>query len=389
MVYLPRLGSSCTRPTPTSTRRISTNMDPIDKAITAILSREPGEPFTYQDIATKYGVNRSTLSRRYRRVTQSREEGYAKQRNLSDQQEIELLQYIGRLTEQGLPPTRQMIQSFASTIARKAVSIAWVDRFIQRNTNALISRRTVGIDSNRHNADSLIFDQRQPTESNSRESSASVLSNSDWGKFDRLLDAAINTGGGEEARKLSRTVHRVITQKLLLEQENQGLRDALSIKKNRLKRGRPLPLDQPDEDHTGGGAVFRSPHSVQRARDRQHQKDIAEQQLQLQKSEQAEARQANKALKARLLQERRAARRAAQDARAKQRANQATQRHLNQQAREARKQLQDSTKAARIGNTKASKQPHGEAVQVDRVAPTVSAVQSRRGRVIKTPSRYR
>ena len=58
-------------------------MDPIETAITAIDSREPGESFVYQDIATECGVNRSTLSRRHRRVTQSRAEGYEKQRNLN------------------------------------------------------------------------------------------------------------------------------------------------------------------------------------------------------------------------------------------------------------------------------------------------------------------
>ena len=81
-------------------------MDPIEAAITAIDSREPGESFVYQDIATECGVNRSTLSRRHRRVTQSRAEGYEKQRNLNQLQELELIQYIIRLNERGLPPTR-------------------------------------------------------------------------------------------------------------------------------------------------------------------------------------------------------------------------------------------------------------------------------------------
>jgi reverse gyrase len=56
-----------------------------------------------------------------------------------------------------------------------------------------------------------------------------------------------------------------------------------------------------------GAHLLPSYGSVQRARDCQHQKDVEEQQIQLQKSEQAEARQASRQLKARLLQERRVA----------------------------------------------------------------------------------
>jgi hypothetical protein len=115
----------------------------------------------------------------------------------------------------------------------------------------------------------------------------------------------MDTGGGNKAKKLSQTVHHISIQKQLLEHENQGLREALVIQKKRSKRGRPLPLDRPDEYHSR--AVFWSPYSVQQARDRQHQKDVEEQQIQLQKSEQAEARQASRQLKARLLQERRVA----------------------------------------------------------------------------------
>jgi hypothetical protein len=239
------------------------------------------------------------------------------------------------------------------------------------------------------------FDQAEPPEQQSRESSTSVLSASDWRKIDRLLRAVVDTGGDNKAKKLSRTVHHISIQKQLLEHENQGLREALVIQKKRSKRGRPLPLDQPDEYH--GGAVFWSPHSVQRARDRQHQKDIEERQLQLQKSEQAEARRASQQLKIRLLQERRVARAAARDARAKQRADEAAERRLNQQARKTQRQLQNRIKLSKKGNKKASKPPDRSInkkkpalapVRVNEAASTPSTPSSRRGRIIRTPSRY-
>jgi hypothetical protein len=239
------------------------------------------------------------------------------------------------------------------------------------------------------------FDQAKPPEQGSRESSTSVLSASDWRKIDRLLRAVVDTGGGDKAKKLSRTVHSISIQKQLVEHENKGLREALQAIKKRSKRGKPLPLNQPTEYH--GGAVFWSPHSVQRARDRQHQKEAEEQQLQLQKSEQAEARQASRQLKIRLLQERRVARAAARDARAKQRADEAAERRLNQQARKAQRQLQNRIKLSKLGNKKAlkppnrsikMKKPQREAVDLDEASSIASTSQTRRGRSIKTPSRY-
>jgi ABC-type Zn uptake system ZnuABC Zn-binding protein ZnuA len=45
----------------------------------------------------------------------------SKQQKLSPQQEQELVQYIKELTEKCLPPTREMIRNFASTIAKHSV----------------------------------------------------------------------------------------------------------------------------------------------------------------------------------------------------------------------------------------------------------------------------
>jgi transcriptional regulator GlxA family with amidase domain len=57
---------------PTSTRHNSTNMDPIQAAIEAHESQEPGEQFPVQEVADKYGVWRSTMQRRMAGQTVSR-----------------------------------------------------------------------------------------------------------------------------------------------------------------------------------------------------------------------------------------------------------------------------------------------------------------------------
>jgi transcriptional regulator with XRE-family HTH domain len=106
--------------------------------------------FSLKEVADKYGVDRSTLGRRWRGVTRSKEEGYASQQALSPQQEIELVQYIERLTKRGLPPTREMIRNFSSEVAKRQLGEGWVTRFINRNQTHLISQWTTGIDRNRH-----------------------------------------------------------------------------------------------------------------------------------------------------------------------------------------------------------------------------------------------
>jgi transposase-like protein len=118
---------------PTSTRRNFINMDPIEAAIAAIESREPGEQFSYREVAKRFSVNRTTLSRRHRGVAQSRATVAQQQQLLNPPIEAELLKYIERLTEKGLPPTREMVSNFAGAVGERDGSDAWVTRFLHRH----------------------------------------------------------------------------------------------------------------------------------------------------------------------------------------------------------------------------------------------------------------
>jgi transposase-like protein len=89
----------------------------IDEAVADLESRDPGEKVTLKEVAEKWGVNRSTLGRRWRRVIGPRSDGYAQQKAISLLQELELVRYITKLTKQGLPPTREMIRNFLSEVA--------------------------------------------------------------------------------------------------------------------------------------------------------------------------------------------------------------------------------------------------------------------------------
>ena len=51
----------------------------------------------YQEIATKHGVSRSTLSRRHRRVSGSTDSKNTKQQRLTPEEELDLVDYIKQL----------------------------------------------------------------------------------------------------------------------------------------------------------------------------------------------------------------------------------------------------------------------------------------------------
>jgi hypothetical protein len=61
---------ACTKTRQFSQPYNSTTMAPIDDALAHIGSLKPGDKLCYQKIADEYGVERSTLSRRHRAISQ-------------------------------------------------------------------------------------------------------------------------------------------------------------------------------------------------------------------------------------------------------------------------------------------------------------------------------
>ena len=129
-------------------------MAPIDDALESLKSLKLREKPNFTEVADKYGCNRSTLSKRWRGVQGSVQQKNENQRLLNKTQEKELILYIDGLTTRGLPPTRQIIRNFASNIAGRQVGRSWVNRFIKRHENDLVSQWASGIDTQRKRADS-------------------------------------------------------------------------------------------------------------------------------------------------------------------------------------------------------------------------------------------
>ncbi len=94
-------------------------MSPIEAALTAIKSLQPGEQFSYSKIAIEHGVVRTTLMRRHRLLTTTRASAAQNQQAIHPHQEEELVRYIEGLTDRGIPPTRALIRNLGSSIAKK------------------------------------------------------------------------------------------------------------------------------------------------------------------------------------------------------------------------------------------------------------------------------
>src|SRR6266566_2442863 len=128
-------------------------MQPIEAALAALKSLKPGEIPDFTATAKKYGVQRSTLSRRYHGVTGSREAQYENQQLLSHAQEKVLVDYINELTERGLPPSHEMIRNFAEEICGKEPGKNWPSRFVERHNTKICTGWTTSQDQCRHRAD--------------------------------------------------------------------------------------------------------------------------------------------------------------------------------------------------------------------------------------------
>jgi membrane-bound lytic murein transglycosylase B len=76
-------------------------------------------------VAKLHGVDRSTLSRRFNGVTGPAKVKHQKQQLLNPQQEKDLVQYVNKLTDNGIPPTTAMLRNFAGEIAGKRPGECW------------------------------------------------------------------------------------------------------------------------------------------------------------------------------------------------------------------------------------------------------------------------
>ncbi|KAF2844614.1 hypothetical protein T440DRAFT_409804 [Plenodomus tracheiphilus IPT5] len=244
----------------------------------------------------------------------------------------------------------------------------------------------------------IILQRFNTRASPSGNSDSSALSASNWRKTEGLLREVVKDRGDPRARKLSQAFHSISVQKTLLEHEVQGLREALINERLRRKRGKALPLQEPEDYH--GGAIFYSPRKVKEARERQQQQELEEEQQRLQKAEKYRRREEARQAKAQAAQARREARASARLLRERLRAERAADQALRKAARKTAKRLQESLKLSQRGKRRSLKatrkaasekfvvkEPQGSR-EAGSAATAAQPIQSRCGRQITTPARY-
>ncbi|OWY53991.1 pogo transposable [Alternaria alternata] len=259
-------------------------MDLIQEAVEYIESREPGDDFSYNKVAAQFGVERSTLARRHQGVHSRR--GVSHQ-SLHPEHEAELVRYIKTLTKRRLPPTKVMVQQFASQLAGKPVFESWVSRFLRSHPNHLISRLGKAMAKERTKADSgakynLYLQNSQgllnltqgdffplfwrawvnvfkpplikrsfeatsiypanpdvvlkkfPKEASDSDSSQSVLSGEDWLKLKSIVRREVKGQGSKDVKKLQRSLCHIAAQN-----SDQSSPSTSSLMRTRFTMGEP------------------------------------------------------------------------------------------------------------------------------------------------------
>jgi hypothetical protein len=116
----------------------------------AIADLESQSHVNYAATVRKWGVERTTLAKRHKGQTGTREDATSDvHRRLTDVQEQVLITHINKLSDRGLPLTLQIVKNIAEEIVRKELSPNQVSQFIQRHQDQLKSVYLRAIDNKR------------------------------------------------------------------------------------------------------------------------------------------------------------------------------------------------------------------------------------------------
>ena len=126
-------------------------MEPIEAALESLKLQDV---INLSATARQFNVDRSTLSRRWNKVTNPASMQHLKQQLLTPEQERELVKYINKLTERGILPTPSMVRNFAKDIGGVLPGRTWLSRFCLRHQDSIICRYLKNIDIQRSKADS-------------------------------------------------------------------------------------------------------------------------------------------------------------------------------------------------------------------------------------------
>jgi hypothetical protein len=105
-------------------------------------------------VATKFNIERTKLSRLYNGRIGTMEAYQANRQFLTPNQDQRLLQLVKKLTADGLPPTPKMVRQFAKDMSGELPGKNWASRWLDRHNDELQSGHLRGFDLARKKADS-------------------------------------------------------------------------------------------------------------------------------------------------------------------------------------------------------------------------------------------
>ena len=119
------------------------------------------EQLNFAEAAKTFGIERTTLMRRYKGKCGSRQQANSEHRQiLNDEQEETLLRYIDELTNRFIPPTTQIIKNLAKELVKRPMGKNWPAQFVKRHSKRICSVYLTRIDYKRALAASKIAFER-------------------------------------------------------------------------------------------------------------------------------------------------------------------------------------------------------------------------------------
>src|SRR5271168_352215 len=118
------------------------------RIVEALADLETQEAPNFSAAAIDYDCERTTLMRRFKGQTTSREEAISIHRQcLTRSQEKALVDLINRLTDRGMPPTSRIVKNLTEEIRGIAVGMNWTACFVKRHEKELRSLYLKTIDN--------------------------------------------------------------------------------------------------------------------------------------------------------------------------------------------------------------------------------------------------
>ena len=124
----------------------------------AISDLESQESPNFTIVAQKYDLDRTTLIRRFKGKSVSYSEARSRSNKLlTNAQESVLIEYIRKISNQGMHATPKILENIVVELVRKPVGGHWISRFIKRYENELESVYLRSIDQSRRIADNSTY----------------------------------------------------------------------------------------------------------------------------------------------------------------------------------------------------------------------------------------